>query len=236
LSGSHFSNEDFRKFQEADTNAAKETQVVTDVIPSIQGNIKDRKCVSGDVPFTNLNHLTDGTLVPANPDLYYGARPEQLDPKVRRELNKYIIPSTQHDLPITPNFFLEVKGPEGLPAVAKRQLTYNIALGAKGYDKLRSYGVSDPVFDNKACTIGCTYYDGVLKMYTSHPIEPSIHGKQPGFVMKQLDVFTLTKDLDTFQQGVAAYRNGRDWAKQQRDQAIAQANERAGLESTESAS
>jgi hypothetical protein len=235
LSASHFSNEDFRKFKRADTNAAKETQVVRNVIASIEGNIEDG-CVSGDVPFTNLHHLTDGTLVAANPDVYYGARPEQLDRKVRRELDGYIVPSTQHDLPIAPNFFLEVKGLEGFPAVAKRQLTYNIALGAKGYDKLRSYGVSDLAFDNKAYTVGCTYHDGVLRMYASHPIEPSIPGKQPGFVMTQLDAFILTNDRDSFRQGAAAYRNGRDWAKQQRDQAIAQANERARRESTESAS
>ncbi|KAF9784284.1 hypothetical protein IL306_007297 [Fusarium sp. DS 682] len=62
----------------------------------------------------------DSTLVRGNPDLYYGARPEQLDQKVRQELGSHIIPSTQHDLPIVPNFFLEVKGPDGSAAVAKR--------------------------------------------------------------------------------------------------------------------
>ncbi|KAH8661074.1 hypothetical protein BGZ61DRAFT_564617 [Ilyonectria robusta] len=56
----------------------------------------------------------------ATPDvIYYGARPEQLDQKVRHELDGYIIPSTQHDLAIAPNFFLEVKGPDGSAAVAK---------------------------------------------------------------------------------------------------------------------
>jgi hypothetical protein len=47
----------------------------------IEGNVGDRKCAARQVPFTNLDHLTDGTLVPGNPDLYYGARPEQLDLK-----------------------------------------------------------------------------------------------------------------------------------------------------------
>jgi hypothetical protein len=32
-----------------------------------------------------LNHLTDGTLVPGNPDCYYGARPEQLNRQIRSE-------------------------------------------------------------------------------------------------------------------------------------------------------
>jgi len=49
------------------------------VISVIEGKIRDAKCISGGIPFTNLNHLMDGTLVPGNPDRYYGARPEQLD-------------------------------------------------------------------------------------------------------------------------------------------------------------
>jgi hypothetical protein len=46
--------------------------------------------------------------------------PEQLDRRVRDELSGYIIPSTQEDIPIVPNFFLAVKGPDGSAAVAKR--------------------------------------------------------------------------------------------------------------------
>jgi hypothetical protein len=41
------------------------------VIPIIEGNVKDAKCVSGGIPFTNLDHLTDGTIVPGNPDRYW---------------------------------------------------------------------------------------------------------------------------------------------------------------------
>lgn len=100
LSPSRFSNEDFRKFKRADTQASKERQVTTNVIPIIERDVRDGKCVAGEVPFTNLDHLTDGTLVPGNPDLYYGARPEQLDREVRREPDGHIIPSTQQDLPI----------------------------------------------------------------------------------------------------------------------------------------
>ncbi|KAH7268751.1 hypothetical protein B0J15DRAFT_533957 [Fusarium solani] len=231
LSPSQFSDDKFEAFQRADAHASKESQVIADVIPMIEGNVGDRKCVARQVPFTNLDHLTDGTLVPGNPDLYYGARPEQLDQKVRQELRGRIIPSTQHDLPIVPNFFLEVKGPDGSAAVAKRQLLYDMALGATGYDAIRSYKADAATFDNKAYTIGCTYQDGQLKMYASHPIEPSICTRKPGIVMTQLKAFALTNDPDTFRQGAAAYRNGRDWAKQQRDQVIAQANERTGLES-----
>ncbi|RKL00424.1 hypothetical protein BFJ70_g17451 [Fusarium oxysporum] len=234
LSPSVFPDDQFEAFQRADAHASKESQVIVDVIPMIEGNVGDRKCAARQVPFTNLDHLTDGTLVPGNPDLYYGARPEQLDQKVRQELGGHIIPSTQHDLPIVPNFFLEVKGPDGSAAVAKRQLLYDMALGATGYDAIRSYKADAATYDNKAYTVGCTYQDGQLKMYASHPIEPFIPENKHGIAMTQLKAFALTNDPDTFRQGATAYRNGRDWAKLQRDQVIAQANDRIGLGSLES--
>jgi hypothetical protein len=98
----------------------KEKQVIISVISIIEGDIRDAKCVSGGIPFTNLDHLTDGTLVPGNPDIYYGARHEQLDRRVRKELSGHIIPSTQDDLPIAPNFLLAAKGPDGSLAMAGR--------------------------------------------------------------------------------------------------------------------
>ncbi|TWU70446.1 hypothetical protein ED733_000290 [Metarhizium rileyi] len=230
LSPSLFPDDKYEAFQRADAHASKESQVIADVIPMIEGNVGDRKCAARQIPFTNLDPLTDGTLVPGNPDLCYGARPEQLDQDVRQELGGRIIPSTQYDLPIVPNFFLEVKGPDGSAAVAKRQLSYDMALGATGYDAIRSYKADDAMYDNKAYTIGCTYQDGQLKMYASHPITPSVSGKKPEIIMTQLKAFALTNDPETLRQGAAAYRNGRDWAKLQRDQVIAQANERAELE------
>jgi hypothetical protein len=87
-----------------DTDASKEKQVTENVIPFIEGKIPDSKCIGGGIPFRNLDHLTDGTLVPGNPDRYHGARPEQLDRQIRSEFRDQIVPSTQHDLPIAPNF------------------------------------------------------------------------------------------------------------------------------------
>ena len=82
---------------------------VTSVIPIIEGDIRDAKCVSGGIPSKNLDYLTDDTLVPGNAEIYYGARPERLDRRVRDELSGHVIPSKQDDLPIAPNLFLEVK-------------------------------------------------------------------------------------------------------------------------------
>lgn len=212
LSPSRFSNDDFRKFKRADTHASKEREVTTTVIPIIEGNVGDTKCVADEIPFANLDHLTDGTLVPGNPDLYYGARPEQIDRNIRSKLEGQIVPSTQHDLPVAPNFFLAVKGPDGSLSVAARQASYDGALGARAIYSLQSFK-SEPRYDDNAYTITSIYHGGQLKMYTSHPIQPSIPGGRPGYIMTQIKTFSLTGDVDTFRKGAAAFRNGREWAK-----------------------
>lgn len=47
--------------------------------------------------------------------------------------------------------------------------------------------------------------------------------------MHQLNTWGMTGNTETFRQGVTAYRNARDWAKEQRDKAIRRANERVDL-------
>lgn len=183
LSPLAFTEEAHEKFIRADAHAFKEKQISESVIPIIEGKIEDSRCTSGGIPFTNLDHLTDGTLVPGNPDRYYGARPEQLNRQVRNKLSGHIIPSTQHDLPIAPNFFLAVKGPDGSAAVAARQACYDGALGARGMHSLQSYGQEKPVYDNKAYTITSIYHNGQLKMYTVHPAQPNGPGSRPEYYM-----------------------------------------------------
>ena len=197
------------------------------MIPIIEGKINDNKCIDGDILFTNLASLTSDTLTSAKPDLYSGARPEQLDRRVRNKLSDQIIPSTQDGLPIAPNFFLVAKGPNGTAAVATRQACYDGALGARGMNSLQSYGEDEPVYDNNAYTIMSIYGDGQLKMYTSHPTQPSSPGGRPEYCMNQLRSFAMTDTAETFRQRATAYRNARDWAKEQRDEAIKRANESA---------
>ena len=196
------------------------------MIPIIEGDVGDLKCISGGIAFANLEDLTDGTLVPGNPNVYYGARPAQLDRTVRQELNKLIVPSTQDDLPILPNFFLAVMGTDGSLAVARRQATYNGALGAKSMRALQSYRDDDVTYDNNAYTITSTYYSGILQMFTSHPYHRKLISGSPEYAITLLRSFVMTDSAETFRQGATAYRNARDWAKEQRDRAIQAANAR----------
>ncbi|KAI1318481.1 hypothetical protein F5Y16DRAFT_418499 [Xylariaceae sp. FL0255] len=215
---SRFSKHDFLRFKQANANALKEAEVMSSVIPIIEGDMKnDEMCMSGHIPFKNLDYLTDGLLVPGNPDRYY----------VWRELYGHIVPSTQYEAPILPNFFLEVKGPDGSSAVAARQACYDGALGARGMQSLHSYVLSDPVFDNKAYTITSIYHNGQLQIYTVHPLPPARPGIQCEYITTQVNSFALTGNADTFRTGVNAYRNARDWAKRKRDEAIEEANKKS---------
>jgi hypothetical protein len=142
-------------------------------------------------------------------------------------LSGQIIPSTQHDLPIAPNFFLVAKGLDGLLAVAGRQACYDGALGARGMHSLLSYGRDEPVSDNNAYTIMLIYHGGTLKIYTSHPTWPTSPGGRPEYCMIQLNTWGMTGNPKTFRKGAGAFRNARDWGKEQRDKVIQRANERA---------
>lgn len=226
LSPSRFSDADFRRFKRADTHAAEEWQLMSTVLPIIEGEVGDTKYVSGQIPFTNLDHLTDGSLVHGNPDRYYGARPEQLHQQVRADLNRHIVPSTEHDLPIVPNFFLAVKSPNNSPAVAERQACYDGALGARGIRSLQTYGGTELDPNGKASTITSTYQKGFLRIYTSHPLPPAHPGASgSGYIMTQVDGYFLRGNADAFRTGAAAFRNARDWAKKVRDEAIKKTNE-----------
>ncbi|RWA10175.1 hypothetical protein EKO27_g4938 [Xylaria grammica] len=225
------SREDFQKFKQADADAFKETQVVSTVIPIIEGEVGDGKSVAGQVPFTNLEHLTDGFLVPGNPDRYYGARPEQLDRQVRTQLGGHIVPSTQHNLPIAPNFFLTAKGPDGTLSIAKRQACYDGALGARGMKSLRAYGDPGLHPDNKAYTLTSIYHGGTLTIYASYPLSRGSLGMRCEYATTQINGYALTGNIDAFRTGVSAYRNARDWARQKRDEAIERANEAAAVRS-----
>ncbi|KAL2384787.1 hypothetical protein RJ035_005235 [Blastomyces gilchristii] len=225
LSLSKFSEDRFEDFREADAYASKEKPITTSVVPILDGDVGDRKCVGGDYLFGNLAPLTDGTLAQAKPDHFYSACPEQLDRQIRNELSDHIIPSTQDDLPMAPNFFLEAKGPDGSLAVATRQACYDSALGARGMHALQSYQQDGSTYDNNAYTLMSTYHGGTLKLYTTHLAEPEGLGRRPEYIMTQLKGWLMTSDPGTFRHGASAYRNARDWAKEKRDEFIRAANE-----------
>ncbi|KAH8427647.1 uncharacterized protein LDX57_005359 [Aspergillus melleus] len=239
-----FSEAEHSQFIRAHWAAQNEADVKASVFPFIEGSSTSRQqSVSRDTRFTNLAPITDGTIAQAKPDITYGARPEQLDREIRTQLNRHIVPLTNDSLPVAPNFFVEVKGPYGVPRVADRQACYYGALGARGMESLRSYQPghrqqqqqhnSGPEPRNNAYAVTATYASGSLNLYTSHPTMPvatsqevETSQRRPEYVMTPLRSFAVTSDVESFCAGAAAYRNARDWAGEVRDEAIARANGR----------
>ncbi|KAK2740729.1 hypothetical protein FQN57_005961 [Myotisia sp. PD_48] len=233
LSPSKFTSDDFRTYKRTNRHVSKENPITALVIPTIEGEIGDTKCIGGGYPFGNLAPLvkkpepngeeanyTESNeeqsssnkpeLAQTTLDRFYGARPEQLERPIRNTLNNNIIPSTQDNLPMLPNFFLETKGPDGSIAVVERQALYDGALGARGMHALQSYKLENAIYDNNAHTISSTYYGGTLKLYTHHIVPSAKKNGESETIMTQFRSFAMTDSRETFQQGASAYRNLRD--------------------------
>lgn len=232
LSPSQFSDGAFKWFQEASARAKDEVDVQLNVMPAILRPDQISHPSARNTLFGNLEPLTDGTIAPAKPDLYYGAVPQHLHRLVRDELEHCIIPSSIHDKPVVPNFFVEVKGPDGSAAVATRQARYDGAVGSRAMLSLQNYGREQLQYDGQACVFSATYLDGALKMYAHHSTAPKTNGGPPRYHMTQMRAYALTNDRDTFVQGTTAFRNIRDVAKQYRDNFIQTANSRASQQAT----
>ncbi|RSM19190.1 hypothetical protein CDV31_001866 [Fusarium ambrosium] len=226
LSPSHFSDGAFKAFKKTNLRAKDEADVLANVIPTILGPSQTSRFCARDTVFTNLEPLTDGKIAAPKPDIYFGAYPDQLARSARNELAGHIVPSTMLDKPIAPNFFLEVKGPDGNAAVATRQARYDGAVGSRAMHSLQNYGEKEPKYDNNAHTFTSTYHDGQLKLYAHHVTAPATEGGRPEYHMTQLRTFGMTDTRETCVEGMGALRNTLDLAERRRNDFIRAANVR----------
>ncbi|KAF1809586.1 hypothetical protein P152DRAFT_383747, partial [Eremomyces bilateralis CBS 781.70] len=222
LSPSQFSDGAFEEFQLKNEEAMTEAEVMSQVFPIIRGKAN---IPSGyNQLFNNLKPLGD-RISNAKPDYYNGSRPTQIRSEVRDDLAPYIIPTSQRHRPALPNFFLEAKGPDGKASEAKRQITQDLACGARGMHKMQSYGLDEPECDGNAYAFGSTYHSGTgtLQLYTMHPTEPVEQDGQPEYYTTQARAFALTDNPDSCRQGLRGFRNLQDLAKETRGEFIARA-------------
>lgn len=227
LSPSHFPLKSFKAFQNENRQALTETAVMSKAFPIIAGTTDIPS--QGNLPFGNLKNLTDGSIRKAQPDMYDGSDPKELNGQIRKKLGSYIVPSTNTSAPCLPNFFTEGKGPNGVADVGRRQVLYDGALGARGIHELRSHLDSQTAYDNNAYTITSTYHhNGSLTLYTTHPTKSNDPQKPIEYRMTRLGQFTMTGSLHDFRTGAKAFRNARDWAKEKREALIAAANQHHG--------
>lgn len=201
LSPSTFPEEEYDKFVRADDRVTSENKAMKNVIPMIQGTIRDERCVDGpDIRLSNLANMLTGTDRKPKPDVWYGARPEQIDPpriRSKDELGKYIVPSITESRPCAPNFFVEAKGPGASTRAVLDQACFDGAFGSRGIHKLQTYGQKVPTYDNKAHTLSATYHAGTLKMYAHHVGQPNGPGTEPEYYMNQLRAFAMTDNRET---------------------------------------
>ncbi|KAK1048043.1 hypothetical protein LTR74_017619 [Friedmanniomyces endolithicus] len=223
LSPSQFDEAAFKQYQRTNRAADDEQAVMMDVIPIIRGNTGTRFHKFSNTLFNNLIDLAPG-IRKAQPDMYDGARPAEIDLAVRTHLDGYIIPSTSNKRPAAPNHLTEVKGPSGRSDVLRRQATYAGAIGARAMHELQNYGNDQPVYDGNAYTLVPTYHAerGLLTVYATHPTQSATGRRE--YHMTQLHSYAMMGNANSFRQGATAFRNSRDLSKEYRDRFIAAGN------------
>ncbi|KAL4810880.1 hypothetical protein BDV18DRAFT_128172 [Aspergillus unguis] len=90
---------EYDKFTRINNKTADEQGVVRKILPILEGSQQYPFEDAGHHLFTNLAPLTDGTLANAKPDVYHGARPNQLHRSIREDLSDKIIPTRRTDRP-----------------------------------------------------------------------------------------------------------------------------------------
>lgn len=226
LSLSQFDDAEYETFSGNIEDATTEADLLQSVFLTILGH---RKVPSSyNVEFNNLAPLTDGTITKCKPDYYEGSCPADLNESIRQDLAQQILPSTNTDRACLPNFFVELKGPNGNATVARRQACYDGAIGARAMYQLQKYASEDAPIDNNAYTITSTFYvvsgEAYLTLYTMHPTASQGADRDVDYKMTRLNSYVMTGNIESFRQGATAIRNLREWAQQQRAEAIGLAN------------
>ena len=228
LSPSRFSEDAFRSFERQAEKAANEAAAMADVIPIIAGEGRKKYHSAKDTRFTNIALMMDHAVEP-KPDVYDGAKSEQIDRRVRESLELNILPAKNLSYPAAPNFFLEGKSADGRASVARRQACWHGAHGARAMHSMQNFEAREPDYDGNSYSYSSTYHNGTgtLQLYSHHPTQPQTAGKPTEYHMNQIDAFAMTGNRKTFQQGASAFRNLRELAKVHRDSFIEQANQKA---------
>lgn len=227
LSPSRMSDGHHERFLKAIDRAENEDEVMAQVFPKIVG--EPRHPARYNTKLGNLEPLREDIVVP-QPDYYEGNSIGPGSRQLRKRLDKSIVPSAHTHYPFLPNFFTEAKGLEGTMAVAQRQVCHNGAVGARAMHRVENLGRREEYFDNKARTASVILHGaGNLRFFSHHVSPPGGPGTPMQTHMTPLQAFSLESTPDTFRQGVGAFRNASDYARQFRKESIENAHRRARI-------
>ncbi|KAK0617800.1 hypothetical protein B0T17DRAFT_535857 [Bombardia bombarda] len=209
--------------------------VLRDVVPTIEGHSTEMFTSSTNLPFEDMDTLTNDKTVFPTPSVCHGAHYLDPDVKVIEALPTSIIPKKSGALyyPAVPNFFLGVTDMLGVGIVLLRQAAHAGAYGAHAIHSLREWigvdmlGVKE-LYDDQAYAYSVTYHpdDCIMKLYRHYITAPTETGGRPHYHIQLLNHFLLGR-YDYLIKGVTAFRNLRDLAKQHRDRFIELANLKA---------
>ena len=228
-SPSPLTEETFRKFKAKDKKVTNETDVIGSLYPIISGENEEGPHSPKSQAFNNFDPLLDDdTIKAATTDIYYGSHTSNVDKKIRDQLDGLIVPCTNDTFPIIPNFSIEAKGPDGKHKVALLQACYAGAVGVRAMHALRTYALGEEIFDDKAYAVTAilTGSSSILELYASHITRPTRPDGRPEYHMNKLGSYSLTHRSRVLNEGITAFRNLRDWAKEQRDELVDLANRR----------
>ncbi|KAK4891475.1 hypothetical protein LTR27_009970 [Elasticomyces elasticus] len=167
LTPSQWPEKNFREFKRAAGMNPDEDMVMKFEFPFVSGLEDSRYVVTENIRFDNLDELHED-IVALRPDKAYGADQNDINPNIREELAKYIVPVSTHALAAL-NSFLELMGSTGHPVVAQRQAMHDGAVGARAMFYLQNYGKAIPEYDDNAYTLSSTYHPigGILQMFAT---------------------------------------------------------------------
>ncbi|OJD18342.1 hypothetical protein AJ78_01655 [Emergomyces pasteurianus Ep9510] len=158
-------------------------------IPSTPNNMEEiLELLAQPRPSLSSSKFSDGDFRKFNDHHFFGARSEQLNHSIREALSDQIMPSTQDDFSMTPNFFLEAKGPDGSLAVAThgRHATMAPWVPAEWMLYNPTSRMNRPTITN-AYILTSTYHGAQLKMYATHIGKPHARNSRREYFMTPIE-------------------------------------------------
>ncbi len=189
--------------------------------------------------FSNLANMMadeDEVIAQPQPDYYDGHAASPENHRLRKELYHYIVPLETSDLPMLPNLFVELKGRGGDAYVARLQAVQDGVFGARGMKRVRCLALRDDASDEEkmGCAVVITYSARTIEAHAIYTMPSTSAEREEDYHVSTFDTWTLAVHPDIVRSATQALRNLRDWAAQEREIAIREANERMALRSSPS--
>ena len=213
--------EDFENFVDVNNTAEGEPNVMIRVYPMLVG--------PPDTTFTTEFDRLMGELCLFHPNITHG-KPDAYDGNILdlrepfvRDLRDFLVPSNATKPAGASNYFMEVKGTHGRSDVLKRQVLHDGALGARAMFVLQNYGQDEPLYDGNAYALVSSYNagEGTLRLHATYPSRDA--SGQTVFQLTDVNTYNLTGDVESFNRGISALRNARDFCRREREQVISNA-------------